>query len=57
MRSSGNDDKAYLAPPIEITIESGLEIMSEDEYLEITPKSTRLRKKFLTELERSKAKK
>jgi len=56
MRASGSDDKIYLAPPTPITIESGLEIMAEDEYLEITPKSTRLRKKLLTELERSKAK-
>lgn len=56
MRASGSDDKIYLAPPLPITIESGLEIMAEDEYLEITPKSVRLRKKYLTELERSKAK-
>lgn len=56
MRASGSDDKIYLAPPLPITIESGLEIMAEDEYLEITPKSVRLRKKFLTELERAKAK-
>jgi len=55
MRASGSDDKIYLAPPTPITIESGLEIMAEDEYLEITPKSARLRKKLLTELERSKA--
>lgn len=55
MRASGSDDKIYLAPPLPITIESGLEIMRSDEYLEITPKSTRLRKKYLTELERSKA--
>ncbi len=55
MRASGSDDKIYLAPPVPITIESGLEIMAEDEYLEITPKSVRLRKKFLTELERVKA--
>ncbi|KKP56017.1 MAG: GTP-binding protein TypA/BipA [Parcubacteria group bacterium GW2011_GWC1_34_10] len=54
MRASGSDDKVYLAPPTLITIESGLEIMSEDEYLEITPKSTRIRKKYLTELERTK---
>jgi GTP-binding protein len=56
MRASGSDDKIYLAPPVPITIESGLEIMAEDEYLEITPKNVRLRKKLLTELERSKAK-
>ena len=56
MRASGSDDKIYLAPPVPITIESGLEIMAEDEYLEITPKSARLRKKYLTELERTKQK-
>lgn len=55
MRASGSDDKIYLAPPTILTIENGLEIMSEDEYLEITPKSVRLRKKYLTELERAKA--
>ncbi|OHB15661.1 MAG: GTP-binding protein TypA [Candidatus Zambryskibacteria bacterium RIFOXYC1_FULL_39_10] len=55
MRASGSDDKIYLAPPTPISIESGLEIMAEDEYLEITPKSARIRKKYLTELERVKA--
>ena len=55
MRASGSDDKVYLAASTPITIESGLEIMAEDEYLEITPKSARLRKKLLTELERVKA--
>ncbi len=56
MRASGSDEAIMLVPPYEITIERGLEIMSGDEYLEITPKSVRLRKKFLTETERSKAK-
>jgi GTP-binding protein len=55
MRASGSDDKVYLAPPIPLSIETGFEIMAEDEYLEITPKSIRLRKKYLTEMERSKA--
>ncbi len=55
VRSSGNDDAIKLVPPKLLTIESGLEIMSEDEYLEITPESVRLRKKHLTELERAKA--
>jgi len=55
MRASGSDDKIYLAPPLPITIESGLEIMAEDEYLEITPKNVRLRKKHLTELDRAKS--
>lgn len=55
MRASGSDDKIYLAPPRLLSIENGLEIMAEDEYLEITPKSVRLRKQFLTENERNKA--
>ncbi|MEF3692438.1 MAG: translational GTPase TypA [Candidatus Moraniibacteriota bacterium] len=55
MRASGSDDAINLIPPIEITIEKGLEIMAEDEYLEITPKSVRLRKQFLKETDRVKA--
>jgi len=39
-----------------LTIERGLEVMNDDEYLEITPESTRLRKKYLTELDRTRAK-
>lgn len=49
MRSSGADISAQLTPPMEITLESGLEIMADDEYLEVTPKSVRLRKQILTE--------
>lgn len=56
VRASGTDDAIYLKPPMILTIERGLEIMNEDEYLEITPQSTRLRKKHLTETERAKAK-
>lgn len=55
MRSSGSDDAINLVPPIEMTIERGLEIMSDDEYLEITPTSTRLRKQFLTDIDRARA--
>lgn len=55
MRASGTDDAIYLNPPFILTIERGLEIMNQDEYLEITPKSVRLRKKYLTELQRIKA--
>lgn len=47
MRASGSDDAVVLAPPLEVNIERGLEIMSDDEYLEITPKSVRLRKQNL----------
>ena len=56
VRASASDDAIILTPPYELTIERGLEIMNEDEYLEITPKSVRLRKMFLTETERAKAK-
>ncbi len=54
VRSSGNDEAITLKPAFTLTIERGLEVMAEDEYLEITPKSVRLRKKYLTETERSK---
>jgi GTP-binding protein len=57
MRASGTDDTVYLTPPLEVTIERGLELINEDEYLEITPTSTRIRKKYLTRTDRDKAKK
>ena len=56
MRASVADDAINLTPPRIITIETGLEIMDKDEYLEITPKSVRLRKKYLTEIDRTRAK-
>lgn len=55
MRASGTDEAIVLKPAFTLSIERGLEIMAEDEYLEITPKSVRLRKKLLTELDRAKA--
>lgn len=55
MRSSGADEAIRLTPPMIITIERGLEVMNEDEYLEVTPVSVRLRKQYLTENERVKA--
>jgi GTP-binding protein len=57
MRASGADDAINLTPPVELTIERGMEIMHDDEYLEITPKSVRLRKQVLKEGERTKASK
>ena len=54
MRASGTDEAIYLNPPFILSIERGLEVMNHDEYLEITPKSVRLRKKYLTELQRIK---
>ncbi len=47
MRASGSDDKVYLAATVKLDIEKAMEIMSGDEYIEITPKSVRLRKKVL----------
>ena len=55
MRSSGKDEALMLVPPFELSIERGIELMRDDEYLEITPKNIRLRKKFLTELDRARA--
>ena len=56
VRASGTDEAIDLVPPYELTIERGLEVMAEDEYLEITPKSVRLRKHHLTDVDRSRAK-
>ena len=56
MRASGTDEAIVLKPAFVLSIERGLEVMNGDEYLEITPKSVRLRKKYLTETARSKAK-
>ena len=56
VRASGSDEAIDLVPPIPLTIERGMEVMSDDEYLEITPASVRLRKKYLTETARAKAK-
>ena len=55
MRSSGNDDKVKLAPPILFTLEEALEYIQGDEYVEVTPKSIRLRKIHLKEHERKRA--
>ncbi|HEY5588317.1 MAG TPA: translational GTPase TypA [Candidatus Paceibacterota bacterium] len=56
MRSSGTDEAVNVKPSFKLSIERGLEIMADDEYLEITPKNVRLRKKMLTEMNRSKSK-
>ncbi|OGN05104.1 MAG: GTP-binding protein TypA [Candidatus Yanofskybacteria bacterium RIFCSPHIGHO2_01_FULL_44_17] len=56
VRASGSDEAIDLTPPIPLTIERGLEIMAEDEYLEITPQSVRLRKQYLTEVDRVRSK-
>jgi len=56
MRASGSDDAIKLTAPLTLSLEIALSIMKDDEYLEVTPKSVRLRKKYLTELERVKYK-
>ncbi len=52
VRSSGTDEALTLTPPIEITLEKAIEYIKDDEYVEVTPKNIRLRKKYLTEVER-----
>ena len=55
MRSKSADDKAILAPAVKFSLEEALEYIKEDEYVEVTPKSMRLRKIILDELERKRA--
>jgi GTP-binding protein len=56
MRASGSDENIDLTPPWPLSIERGLESMADDEYLEITPQNVRLRKIYLTEIDRARAK-
>ena len=49
MRASGSDDKVSIAPPVIFSLEEALEYIKEDEYVEVTPKSIRLRKIILDE--------
>jgi len=55
MRSKSTDEAINLTPPLDLTLERGLEIMNADEYLEVTPKSIRLRKQLLTAVDRTRA--
>ncbi|MEO5646519.1 MAG: translational GTPase TypA [Candidatus Paceibacterota bacterium] len=55
MRASGSDEAVTIIPPWIMTIERGLEVMMDDEFLEVTPLSVRLRKQFLNDTERTKA--
>lgn len=55
MRSSGADDKVKIAPPITFSLEEALEYIQEDEYVELTPESIRIRKVLLTENLRKRA--
>jgi GTP-binding protein len=55
MRASGSDDKVKLAPPRRFSLEEALEFIQADEYVEVTPKSIRLRKILLNENDRKRA--
>lgn len=57
IRSAGADDKIKLTPPVKFTLEEALEYIQEDEYVEVTPQSIRLRKIFLKEHDRKRASK
>ena len=57
MRASGSDDKVRIVPPIVFSLEEALEYIKEDEYVEVTPKSMRMRKIILDEIERKRANK
>lgn len=57
MRASGSDDKVRIAPPVIFSLEEALEYIQRDEYVEVTPKSIRLRKILLQEHERKRSSK
>ena len=54
-RASGSDDKARIVPPVIFSLEEALEYIKEDEYVEVTPKSMRMRKIILDHLARKRA--
>jgi len=55
VRASGTDEAVRLTPPIRLTLESAVEFIDDDELVEITPLSVRMRKRFLSEIERKRA--
>jgi GTP-binding protein len=55
VRASGTDEAVRLVPPIQVTLESAIEFIADDELVEITPKSIRIRKRHLKEHERKRA--
>jgi GTP-binding protein len=56
VRASGTDEAIVLVPPIKLTLEYAVEFIEDDELVEITPKSVRLRKRFLKESDRKRNK-
>ena len=57
VRASGSDDKAVIYPPVKFSLEESMEYINVDEYVEVTPKSIRLRKILLDEIERKRSRK
>jgi len=55
MRASGTDEAVRLVPPIQMSLEYAVEFIADDELVEVTPKSIRLRKRHLKEHERKRA--
>ena len=55
VRASGTDEAVRLTPPVRLTLESAVEFIDDDELVEITPLSVRIRKRYLTEIERKRA--
>ena len=55
VRASGKDDAIDLVPPLQLTLERAIEFIADDELVEITPKSIRLRKRHLSEIDRKRA--
>ena len=55
IRAAGKDENVILTPPIQLTLESAIEFIADDELVEITPRSIRIRKRYLTEHERKRA--
>ena len=54
MRASGSDEALRLTPPVVFTLEQCLEFIADDELVEVTPKSIRMRKKYLSKEQRMK---
>ena len=55
VRASGTDEAVRLVPPIQLNLEYAVEFIADDELVEVTPQSIRIRKRFLKEHERKKA--
>jgi GTP-binding protein len=55
VRSSGTDEAVRLVPPIQMSLEYAVEFIDDDELVEITPESIRIRKRYLIEHERKRA--